>query len=268
MKNEIIRWYSFFLYSFKTIFCYVFIDWRKLGIKKNEIVADFGSGSRPLPRANIIVDKFLEGLSERPTDFVDNGAYIVQCDFSKMPFKDSAIDFSYSSHTVEHLYNLNEALKEMERVSKRGFITCPSAFREQIMAHKMHLWFVEENCGKIYFKGKQKPYPEFIGNYFDKLIASSKSYIWHNFERSLENEMFINYFWKDTIKYEIIQNPSDKSKVEKESEFESCNKKSVLVDIREKMIIFSSKLIRYFSGSKINIEEILCCPECWGGGIN
>jgi len=99
---------------------FIFVEWRQFNFKKSDIVADFGCGGRPLPRANIIVDKFIEGITERPTEFLDTGAIIVQSDLSRLPFKDKSVDFVYMGHVVEHLDKLNESLKEVNRVAGGG----------------------------------------------------------------------------------------------------------------------------------------------------
>lgn len=253
---------NFIRISIPSIVNWIFIDWRKFKIKKNEIVADFGSGGRPLPRADIVIDKFLEGVTERPTKFLDTGTYIIQCDLEKLPFKEKSIDFAYSSHVVEHLPNLKQSLDEMERVSKRGYITCPSALREQVMALKMHIWFVYKNDNQLIFQRKLRPYPEFIGDFFDKLLASNKSYMWHVFEKNFNNEFFISHFWQDKIGYNIIDPSVITWKIEGETEFKEGD--NLILKLREKILIFSAKIIRYCFSPHFDITSILCCPECKG----
>ncbi|MFA6296272.1 MAG: class I SAM-dependent methyltransferase [Patescibacteria group bacterium] len=257
------RYYYYIKINFLSILDYIFGEWRRLGIKPKEIVVDLGCGGRPLPRADIIVDKFLTGFTERPTDFIDNKAFIIQCDIDHLPFKNKSIDFVYSSHVIEHLNNPAICLNEMERIGKRGYITCPSALREQIMALKMHLWFAEIKDNKIILFRKKQPYPEFINNYFDKFLASEQSYIWHSFERSFRKEFFINYFWKNKINYVIhdLQNIQT-WKIAGETEFQP--EKNFLLSIRKSIIIFTSQTIKKIFSKQIDIEKILCCPNCHG----
>lgn len=250
-------------YFLRNFFHFIFFEWRKFNIKKNNIVADLGSGGRPLSRADIVVDKFLENLTERPTEFLDTGAIIVQCDLSQLPFKNKSIDFIYSSHVVEHLENLEESLKEMQRVGKWGYITCPSAIREQIIAHKMHLWFIENKNSQLIFTQKEKPYPNFIDDFFDKLLGSPDNYKLINFEENLKKNLVIEYFWQNRINYQIKYNSNIKKwKEEGKSEFHK--ERPFLLLLREKIFINSAKIIRKFFSNKIDIEKILCCPVCKG----
>ena len=248
--------------SLKSVFLWIFFDWRKYGINQNDIVADFGCGDRPLPRANILVDKFLENATERPGEFIDTGAFIIQCELHMLPFKDKTIDFVYSSHVIEHLINLKDALNEMQRACRRGYITCPSALREKIMAHKMHIWLIEKKDDCLLITPKEKPYPDYINNFFDKLLASEKSYIWNNFEKNFNKEFFIKYFWENKINYKIKNKDNIAQwKIEGESEFRYKKKLSLI--LRKKVIIYGSKLIRFlFFRNVIEIEKILCCPIC------
>lgn len=259
--NKLEKTYYLISDNLLSILKWFFIDWRKFSIKKNEIVVDLGCGGRPLARANILVDKFLEGLTERPTDFIDNGAYIIQCDLSKLPFKNKSIDFAYSSHTIEHLVNLVESLSEMQRVARRGYITCPSALREQIISHKMHVWFIENKNGRLIINRKEKPYPDYIGGYFDKLLAND-GYKVERFEKYFKKEFYINYFWKDKINYKLIDKNVTFWKTEGETEFVERN--TLLLKVRKLIIIWGSKMIRYLFSNKFNIENVLCCPNCKG----
>jgi len=239
------------------------LEWRRLGIKRGDIVADLGCGGRPLLRADVLVDKFLEGCTERLNEFLDTGAFVVQADLLNLPFKDKSVDFGYSSHVIEHLEKLEESLRETQRVCKKGFITCPSAFREQLMPLKVHLWFVENRDNRLLITQKTKPYSEYIGGFFEKLMTTKKNYIWYNLENELSDSLFVNYLWEDKIDYEIRgQDGAVSWKQEGEESLQPS--RSAVLSFRRKIFIHSSKIIRYFFGERLNIEEILCCPLCRG----
>jgi hypothetical protein len=255
------NFYFFIKQSLKNLSGYIFSEWRVLGIKKRDIVADFGSGSRPFLRADILIDKFLGGSNERPADFIDTGAYVIECDLSAVPIRDKAVDFSYSNHVIEHLKNIEESLGEIERISKKGYISCPSALRESIVALKMHLWFIEKKDGQLVISEKESPYPKYVGNFFDKLLASRGSWSWSKFEDSFRDIFFIHFFWKEKINFTVRRNNLSQWKTEGESEFGKS--KGLILTIRKIIIIALSKIIRFFfSPRKIDILKILCCPSC------
>lgn len=239
------------------------MEWRRFGIKNGDIVADFGGGGRPLIRADIIVDKFISGMAERPNQFLDNGAYIIQCDLAQLPFKNKSIDFIYSSNVVEHLENLEQSLKEMERTGKKGVIICPSAMREKIIPLHMHLWYLEEKNDSLVITKKPKPYEEFIGNYIEKLMTSEKAYVVYKFQNSLMKDCFLEHCWENKINYKISQTgKEEKWKIEGESEFQEAHMPAM--SARKLLLNASSAIVRWFSSKKFDIRPMLCCPYCKG----
>lgn len=264
MEYSDLGYYRYFISArLKSLLRWIFLEWRRLGIKRNDIVVDLGCGGRPLLRADIIVDKFLEGCTERLNEFLDTGALVVQCDLANLPFKDKSVDFGYSSHVIEHLEKLEESLQEMQRVCKKGFITCPSAFREQLMPLKVHLWFVENRDNRLLITRKTKPYSEYIGSFFEELMITKRNYIWYNLENKLRDSLFVNYLWEDRIEYEIRgQDGAVSWKQEGEKGLQPSE--SVVLSFRRKILIYSAKMIRHFFSRKFDIEKILCCPLCRG----
>lgn len=82
----------------------------------------------------------------------------------RFPFPDKHFDFCICTHTLEDLFDPRLALREMERVAKRGFILTPSRGSEMVFTdyditdwltggrrlpgHSHHHWFMEnkDNC--------------------------------------------------------------------------------------------------------------------------
>jgi hypothetical protein len=257
--------FHFIIDNFSSIVHYIFFEDRKLRIRKNEIVCDFGGGSHPLLRADIIVDKYLSGVKERPLDFLDTNAYIIQCDLEAVPFRDKAIDFAYSSHTIEHISNLKQALDEMSRTSKKGYITCPSAFREQIVSYKMHVWYILNKNNRLVIEPKRAPYQKYIGDFMDKLLSSKKAYIWHRFEKKFKNILIIEYFWQNNIQYTIKENKNYSIEWKVPGETNHTYSDNIIFLIRKIILKSASKFKRAIHGKKnINILDIIFCPKCKG----
>lgn len=218
-----------------------------------------------MPRADIIVDKYLVGVKERPLEFIDTGAYLVQCDIKSLPFKDKTIDFAFSSHTIEHLSEIKICLDEISRVAKRGFIACPSALREQLIPIRTHLWFIEKKKDTLLIKSKTKPYPQYVDNFTEKVLASPDCYVLYDLERKFANQLIINYFWKDKINYSLIDKETNSPFWKNEGENLFGNRRGILLWWRTKIIVLSSRLQRFLkSDRRFDIKEILCCPVCHG----
>lgn len=65
-------------------------------------------------------------------DFFDKEAFFVIGDMLHMPFRDEVFDFTHSDSTLEHIPNCKKAVKEIERVTKKGgyvFATVPNKLR-------------------------------------------------------------------------------------------------------------------------------------------
>lgn len=249
------------LQSCQSMFDWLFVEWRRFDIAKNEIVADFGSGDRPFLRANILVDKSLTGSEERPDNFLDTGAYVVKCSLDRLPFKDKSIDFIYSSHTVEHLESLGDCLNEMGRVGKKGYITCPSSTREGIIAPRSHLWFVEKEKDTLVFTRKKSPYPENLGDFFEQKVKQKKGYVLNMLDFFFKEDFLIEYCWENKIKF-IIKNVFDNvwSKVKDDEKHDGQS--GFLFMVRKKLLLLGSIIVRKLFSRKINLLLMICCPIC------
>ena len=91
-------------------------------IGEGDLVLEVGSGDDPCPRADVLVDKYLDESSEREANrslLVDRPLVIAEGEH--LPFRDKSFDFVIASHVLEHTDNPRRFLKELVRVSKRGF---------------------------------------------------------------------------------------------------------------------------------------------------
>jgi len=186
------------------------------GISDNDIVLDVGGGYRPFPRANVIVEKYINDGTQRgnkPTRKADN-QIIIEADASSLPFKDKAFDFVYTSHTLEHVGDLPSALEELSRVGKRGFCALPLGdFGPYTDTEKQgHLWMCRYDNGKLYIrKRKEWEYCEELGKFHEFLHTSGAClndtklpYVYW-FEQVYRHVWEIRFVWKEQIKYEVYE---------------------------------------------------------------
>jgi SAM-dependent methyltransferase len=93
---------------------------------------DFGCGSKPY-KSLFTVDEYVGVDFENPGHPHLNEQIDMFYDGKKIPFQDGQFDSVFSSEVFEHIFNLEEILKEINRVMKvsgKILITCPFAICE------------------------------------------------------------------------------------------------------------------------------------------
>lgn len=93
---------------------------------------DFGCGRKPY-RSLFSVNEYIGVDYENPGHSHDNELIDVFYDGKHLPFSDDSFDCIFSSEVFEHIFNLPEIMKELNRVLKSDgliLITCPFAFCE------------------------------------------------------------------------------------------------------------------------------------------
>lgn len=101
------------------------------------MILDIGCGDSP--QGDVNVDLFINPTAHRGmyasplnTKTIPN---LVKADAHHLPFKDGSFYKVYSSHTIEHVENPFQMLKEMVRVSKREIeVVCPFKYQKHHIA--------------------------------------------------------------------------------------------------------------------------------------
>lgn len=172
-------------------------------IGKELLVVDIGSGDKPFWRADVFVDKLSLGNIQRASqsETIHNLGQFVNSDASKMPFKDNAFDFSFSSHLLEHVEDPGKVIKEMMRISRAGYLEVPNGVLEVIEPFNSHLWFVFQDKGKLIFYRKTKKLHDIL-----RLNSLRYSYLLNGVR-----EPFIRIYWKGSISFEIVNERGKKN---------------------------------------------------------
>jgi ubiquinone/menaquinone biosynthesis C-methylase UbiE len=167
-----------------------------LNLKKNDLVIDIGSGDKPFWRANVFMDDLSLRNLHRHTDspVVKTFGVFVDGNASKTKFKDKAFDFSFCAHLLEHVEKPDLTIKEIMRISKKGYIEVPNGIIEFISPFHSHLWFILLSKKKLIFIRKND-------RLHKDLLTNSRS---HNGLVSKVKEPFIRLYWKNKIEYEIL----------------------------------------------------------------
>jgi SAM-dependent methyltransferase len=142
---------------------------------------DIACGAKPFPKANVLCDLNVRPVPDRSMkDLKTDGKPFVLCDSRYLPFKDKAFDFVTSYYLIEHMNDPWSLFKELKRVSKHGYIQCPSWLNELVYGEDVHQWIVLKHNDRLYVRriGNGKTQIRF-GFIFHKLYRSSSWQVIH-----------------------------------------------------------------------------------------
>ena len=183
---------------------------RKVFIKKinsADLVLDVGSGDKPLWRADVIVDKYLDDDQQRHSGAMvyDKRKIFIEADVENLPFKDKVFDFVFCAHLLEHVENPDKAIKELTRVAKRGYIEVPYAIVDLLKPFPPHLWFCDYKDDILFFKQKEKTRNFFLEHTekFGKVIFNN-AYFQYLLAKYID-AVFIRLYWEKTVRYKVIR---------------------------------------------------------------
>ena len=159
--------------------------------KSNWKILDIGCGYTANENANVIAD--VKDLSVFYKD-----KKFIQITEKNLPFADNEFDFIISSHVIEHVENFEFFIKELERISKKGYVELPTRLADNIVFENQsdHIWwfkFDDKNNQLVVSKKNQLIEP-FLS------VASAKK-----IEKIFRESLIIELMWENKIDY-IIDN--------------------------------------------------------------
>jgi SAM-dependent methyltransferase len=116
-------------------------------------ILDIGSGGDPFPHATILADRYLEPTHHRDSQFQSQDKPVVICDIQALPFANHQFDYVICAHVLEHVEDPIQACRELQRVSKAGFIESPTLMKDALFswAKGMHKWHVMSIQNRLIF---------------------------------------------------------------------------------------------------------------------
>ena len=159
---------------------------------QNWNVLDIGCGYTAHERANVICD--IQDLS----NFYKNKKF-VKLEDKKLPFEDNEFDFVIASHVIEHVEDVVFFIKELERISTKGYIELPSTLEDNLVFENKndHLWhMVFDDIDQKLLITKRIQYIEPV------ITVSTAKKLSKYFRQSLILELF----WENSIEFELMEN--------------------------------------------------------------
>ena len=152
-------------------------------------ILDIGCGYRAHKRASVIAD--VQDFS----NFYENKNFI-QITEKKLPFKDKEFDFVIASHVIEHVKDFEFFIKELERISSKGYIELPSRLGDNLVFENKndHIWwfYFDDTANKLIVSKKNQLIDPFI------TVSTAKL-----FEEIFRESLVIELAWEEKIDYKI-----------------------------------------------------------------
>ena len=155
-------------------------------------ILDIGCGYRAHPKASVIADiqDFSNYYKERS---------FIQIKGKELPFKDKEFDFVIASHVIEHVEDVDFFIKELERISSKGYIELPTRLGDNLVFEnkKDHIWWFtyDDDSNLIIASKKNQLIEPFI------TVATAKV-----LEKIFRESLVIEIRWEEKIDYKIDNN--------------------------------------------------------------
>jgi len=170
-------------------------------IRRGDLVLDIGSGGDPHPRADVLLERYVDSGYHRTVRF-RRSAPVVIADIAAMPFRDGAFDYSICAHVLEHVEDPAGAAREITRVSKAGYVETPSAIHERFWPQAQHVWMVSEDDGGLVFDAKTSAHGDLgLVTFFEGRWSRDRplmNWLWR-----YEQEFFIEHMWQGSLVVEV-----------------------------------------------------------------
>jgi len=152
-------------------------------------VVDIGCGYSANKNASVIAD--IQDLSN-----FYKGKNFIKISEKKLPFKDKEFDFVIASHVIEHVEDFEFFVKELERISTKGYIELPTRLADNLVFENKndHIWWFSYNdvTNQVIASKRNQLVDPFITVSMGKL-----------FEKIFRESFVLELAWEEKIDYKI-----------------------------------------------------------------
>ncbi len=179
------------------------LGWKQLGIARDDLVLEVGSGGNPLIRSDVLCDKFIFDDMERAVGKyampISTDRPFVCGDAEALPFRNKAFDFLVSFHMIEHLERPERFLAEAQRVARGGYIVSPNSRCEVLFGSFRHRWIIDLSDDNVLHIKTKTEGGAFLDGFFYDLYENNTDFrkFWHRNQTLFETR----YRWNATIDY-------------------------------------------------------------------
>lgn len=218
---------------------------RIVSIGEKDRVLEIGPGGTPHPRADEFLDidpemfkDEKEALSQRGSaPILKTNKRITYYNGNKFPFTNNEFDYVIASHVLEHVNDVELFIKEIQRISPKGYVEYPTVVYDYLYNFDVHLNFLHYHNGFIYMMKKNKTsLDDFKG--INNLLQKTLSQGYSDIVDDLKDIMFEGFEWSKEHPLKIRY----------------TNKLSILLPDQK---IDKKKIINYVDKNEIVVEKVL-----------
>ena len=153
-------------------------------------ILDVGCGYRANQYATVIADVL------DLKDFYKDREFVKLEKNKSLPFKDKEFDFVVASHVIEHVEDFEFFIKELERITNKGYIELPSRLADNMVFENKtdHVWwFIFDDINNQLLVSKKN-------QILDPFITVSTG---KKFEEIFRESLILELLWEKKINYKI-----------------------------------------------------------------
>ena len=152
-------------------------------------ILDIGCGYTAHEKATVICD--IQDLSH----FYKHKKFI-RLENKALPFKDKEFDFVIASHVIEHVEDVEYFIRELQRVSSKGYIELPTILEDNLVFENKndHLWHMEfDDINNLLLISNRIQYLEPV-----LTVSVAKK-----FSKYFRQSLILELFWENSIEYKF-----------------------------------------------------------------
>ena len=154
-------------------------------------ILDIGCGYTAHSNASVICD--VQDLSHFYKD-----KKFIRLKEKTLPFKNKEFDFVIASHVMEHVDDVDYFIKELERVSVKGYIELPTILEDNLVFEnkKDHLWHMEfdDNENELLISKKIQ--------FLEPMITVSSI---KKLSKYFRQSLILELYWENSIEFKKIE---------------------------------------------------------------
>ena len=156
-------------------------------------ILDIGCNQAAVEYAHTVAD--IQNFSHH---YKDKKFVLINSD--KLPFKDNEFDFVYASHVIEHVDDILFFTKELQRISKNGYIELPTLLEDNIILSdnsiKDHKWFFKFDDVKNILLAERKK----------QLIEPFVTHgvLFETLRKNFRSSLVLELIWENEIDLEFV----------------------------------------------------------------